>query len=152
MQFISIKICIILLKDVCVKVSPWYSYSKIVLFYSVLIQFYLKLIFCTNYAICYSLQLITDMPSCDYAVCFEIFDVWNLLMLITDRFLMVFCTWDSNAHIILIYHRILLFSPHLVKNKPWLHFKSFIFVFLKEVALYMENKKKIDCTKLTPIF
>ena len=72
------------------------------------------------------------MLNCDYAVCFQIFDDWNLFKLITGEFLTAFCTWDSNAHLMLIYQGILLFSPHLVKNKPWIHFKSFIFSFLKE--------------------
>ena len=86
-----------------------------------------------------------EMLSCDNAVCFEIFDDWNLFKLITDGFLKFFCTWDSNAHRMLIYHRILLFYPHLIKNKLWLHFKSFTFLFLKEEAHYMQKENKIDC-------
>ena len=82
----------------------------------------------------------------------EIFEDWDLFKLTTDGFLTVFGTWDSNAHIMLIYHGTLLFSPHSVKNKLWLYFKSLIFSLLKEGAHYMQKENEIDCTKFTPIF
>ena len=64
LQFISTRVCITLLKDVCVEVLPWYSYSKKVLFYSILIQFYLKVIL---RKLCSLLQFFV-MLSCDNAV------------------------------------------------------------------------------------
>ena len=135
------------------EVLPWYSYSKKVLFYSILIPFYLKVIFCRSHALCCSFFA---MLSCDNAVWkAEIsWDFWwsKLFNVYCKCILTVFCTWDSNAHLMLIYHGILLFSPHLVKNKLWLHFKSLIFSFLKEGANYMQKENKIVCTKLTPIF
>ena len=136
-QFISTKVRI---KDVvCVEVLPCYSYSK----KSAILLSFDSVLFESNilHNLCY-LLLFFEMLSCDYAVCFEIFDDWNLFQLSTDGFLTVFCTWDSNAHIMLIYLGILLFSPHLIKNKPWLHFKSFIFSFLKEGAQYMQKENK----------
>ena len=90
------------------------------------------------------------MLGCDYAVCFEIFDNWKLFKVNYRWVFDGFVTWDSNAHIMLIYRRILVFFPHLVKNKPLIHFKSFS--FLKEGAHYMQKENKIDCTNLTPIF
>ena len=102
------------------------------------LQIYSKVIFCTNYALFYFFK----MFSCDNAVCFDIFDDWNLFELITDEFLTFFCTWDWNARRMLIYHRILLFSPCLVKNKLWLHFKSFLFSFLKEGELNAKTEQK----------
>ena len=136
LKFISTKVCMILLKDVCVEVLPWYSYSKksaiLFNFNSVLLKSNIL------HKLCYLLQFF-EMLNCDYAVCFQIFDDWNLFKLITGEFLTAFCTWDSNAHLMLIYQGILLFSPHLVKNKPWIHFKSFIFSFLKEGAHYMHK-------------
>ena len=91
--------------------------------------------------LCYLLPFF-EMLSCDYAVCFEIFDDWNLFKLITDGILMIFlymrfkCT--HKAH--LSWNLALLSSF----SKPWLCFKSFIFSFLKWGAHYMQEENKID--------
>ena len=100
--------------------------------------------------LCY-LLLFFEMLSCDYAVCFEIFDDWNLFQLITDGFLTVFCTWDSKAHIMHIYLGILLFSPHLIKNKLGFILNHLYFPFWRKEHNTCKKRTK-DCTKLTLIF
>ena len=84
--------------------------------------------------------------------CILKFFMIKTIKLITDELLTIFCTRDSKAHRMLIYHGILLFSSHLVKNRLWLHFKTIsISVFERRSTLHAK-KNKIDYTKLIPIF